>query len=134
MRFQLAVVDRLNIEQKKHVTIGVELAARPELLLFLDEPTSGLDRDSSWPFCTLTRRLTGSGQAILCTIHQSSSPLLGLFDRLLFINEGYTMYFGDVGLSFGTLIEYFERNGARKCLPYENPAEWMMEITSGESM
>ena len=33
----------LNVEQRKRVTIGVELAARPQLLLFLDEPTSGLD-------------------------------------------------------------------------------------------
>jgi ATP-binding cassette, subfamily G (WHITE), member 2, PDR len=33
----------LNVEQRKRLTIGVELAARPQLLLFLDEPTSGLD-------------------------------------------------------------------------------------------
>lgn len=34
----------LNVEQRKRLTIGVELAAKPQLLLFLDEPTSGLDR------------------------------------------------------------------------------------------
>jgi len=33
----------LNVEQRKLLTIGVELAAKPKLLLFLDEPTSGLD-------------------------------------------------------------------------------------------
>ena len=38
----------LNVEQRKLLTIGVELAARPALLLFLDEPTSGLDSQSSW--------------------------------------------------------------------------------------
>ncbi|XDG09979.1 hypothetical protein ABKA04_009594 [Annulohypoxylon sp. FPYF3050] len=128
--FQHAVVGRLNVEQKKRVTIGVELAARPELLLFLDEPTSGLDSDSAWSFCTLLRQLADRGQAILCTIHQPSGPLLTLFDRLLFLKEGHSMYFGDFGPEFRTLIQYFESHGARKCLPHENPAEWMMEVTS----
>jgi ABC-type branched-subunit amino acid transport system ATPase component len=43
----------LNVEQRKKVTIGVELAAKPELLLFLDEPTSGLDSQTSWAICDL---------------------------------------------------------------------------------
>ncbi|KAI0890676.1 BcatrD protein [Annulohypoxylon maeteangense] len=131
--FQHAVVGRLNVEQKKRVTIGTELAARPELLLFLDEPTSGLDSDSVWSFCTLLRQLADSGQAILCTIHQPSGPLLTLFDRLLFLKEGHAMYFGDFGPEFRTLIQYFEDHGARKCLSHENPAEWMMEVTSDGS-
>lgn len=38
----------LNVEQRKRTTIGVELAAKPQLLLFLDEPTSGLDSQTSW--------------------------------------------------------------------------------------
>lgn len=38
----------LNVEQRKRLTIRVELAARPQLLLFLDEPTSGLDSQTSW--------------------------------------------------------------------------------------
>ncbi|KAI1390594.1 ABC transporter [Hypoxylon trugodes] len=128
--FQHAVVGRLNVEQKKRVTIGTELAARPELLLFLDEPTSGLDSDSSWSFCTLLRRLTDNGQAILCTIHQPSAPILTLFDRLLFLKEGRSVYFGNFGPEFRTLIQYFESHGARKCMPHENPAEWMMEVTN----
>lgn len=38
-----ALVLSLNVEARKRLTIGVELASKPELLLFLDEPTSGLD-------------------------------------------------------------------------------------------
>ena len=46
----------LNVEQRKRLTIGVELAARPELLLFLDEPTSGLDSQTAWSICSLMRK------------------------------------------------------------------------------
>ncbi|KAG9986496.1 pleiotropic drug resistance protein, ABC superfamily, partial [Aureobasidium melanogenum] len=72
----------LNVEQRKRLTIGVELAAKPELLLFLDEPTSGLDSQTSWAICDLMEKLTKSGQAILCTIHQPSAMLFQRFDRL----------------------------------------------------
>lgn len=50
-----------NIEQRKRVTIGNELAARPELLLFLDEPTFGVDSNTAWSICTLLRKLADNG-------------------------------------------------------------------------
>lgn len=95
----------LNVEQRKRLTIGVELAARPELLLFLDEPTSGLDSQTSWAICDLIEELTRSGQAVLCTIHQPSAMLFQRFDRLLLLAPGgKTVYFGgnstpDIALS-----------------------------------
>ena len=115
--------------QRKRVTIGVELAARPELLLFLDEPTSGLDSDTAWLICTLLRKLADNGQAVLCTVHQPSGNLFQLFDRLLFLVRGKSIYFGPLGDRSDTLIEYFERHGARTCGRTENPAEWLLEIT-----
>lgn len=85
----------LNIEQRKRLTIGIELAARPQLLLFLDEPTSGLDSQTSWAICDLMQKLTNNGQAILCTIHQPSAMLFQRFDRLLLLAKGgRTVYFG----------------------------------------
>ncbi|WXC60578.1 hypothetical protein SNK03_006457 [Fusarium graminearum] len=124
----------LNIEQRKRLTIGVELAAKPALLLFLDEPTSGLDSQTAWSICQLLRRLADNGQAILCTIHQPSAHLFQVFDRLLFLAMGgRTMYFGDIGPHSKTMTSYFERNGARTCGPDENPAEWMLEITGSLS-
>ena len=118
----------LNVEQRKRLTIGVELVAKPELLLFLDEPTSGLDSQTSWNILQLLRKLTNHGQAILCTIHQPSAILFENFDRLLFLAKGgKTVYFGEVGRESHILIDYFQRNGA---IPYregENPAEWMLE-------
>ncbi|KAK8059169.1 ABC transporter [Apiospora saccharicola] len=119
----------LNVEQRKRLTIGVELAARPELLVFLDEPTSGLDAQTSWAICDLIERLTRSGQAVLCTIHQPSAILFQRFDRLLLLSSGgKTAYFGGLGDESRTLIEYLERNGAPKCPDTANPAEWMLEV------
>ncbi|KAK8846877.1 hypothetical protein IAR55_005967 [Kwoniella newhampshirensis] len=117
----------LNVEQRKRLTIGVELVAKPALLLFLDEPTSGLDSQTSWNILQLLRKLTEHGQAILCTIHQPSAMLFEQFDRLLFLARGgKTVYYGEVGKNSRILIEYFEKNGAPKCPPGENPAEWML--------
>jgi ATP-binding cassette subfamily G (WHITE) protein 2 (PDR) len=121
----------LNVEQRKLLTIGVELAAKPKLLLFLDEPTSGLDSQSSWSIISFLRRLSSAGQAILCTIHQPSAILFQEFDRLLFLARGgKTVYFGELGENTQTLLKYFESNGARKCGEEENPAEYMLEIVN----
>lgn len=78
----------LNVEQRKLLTIGVELAAKPALLLFLDEPTSGLDSQSAWAICAFLRKLADNGQAVLSTIHQPSAILFQEFDRLLFLAKG----------------------------------------------
>lgn len=119
----------LNVEQRKRLTIGVEMAAKPKLLLFLDEPTSGLDSQTAWSICQLMRRLANHGQAILCTIHQPSALLMQEFDRLLFLQRGgRTVYFGDLGEGCQTMINYFEKHGAHKCPPGNNPAEWMLEV------
>jgi ATP-binding cassette subfamily G (WHITE) protein 2 (PDR) len=119
----------LNVEQRKRLTIGVELAAKPKLLLFFDEPTSGLDSQTAWSICQLMRKLANHGQAILCTIHQPSAILMQEFDRLLFLAKGgRTIYFGDLGKNCQRLIDYFESHGSPKCPPNANPAEWMLHV------
>jgi ABC-type multidrug transport system ATPase subunit len=119
----------LNVEQRKRLTIGVELAAKPDVLLFLDEPTSGLDSQTAWSISTLLRKLSDHGQAILCTIHQPSTILFQQFDRLLLLAKGgKTVYFGDIGKNSETLIDYFEQYGAEPCPGDENPADWMLRV------
>ncbi|KAI5963215.1 SNQ2 [Candida pseudojiufengensis] len=118
----------LNVEQRKKLSIGVELVAKPSLLLFLDEPTSGLDSSSSWAIVKLLRDLANVGQSILCTIHQPSATLFEEFDRLLLLKKGgQTVYFGDIGKRSKVILDYFERNGARHCEDNENPAEYILE-------
>ena len=124
----------LAVEQRKRVTIGVELAAKPELLLFLDEPTSGLDSQSAFNIVRFLKKLAAAGQCILCTIHQPNSALFENFDRLLLLQKGgQTVYFGDIGKDAAVLLDYFKRNGAI-CPPDANPAEWMLDaIGAGQA-
>ncbi|CAI4213418.1 unnamed protein product [Parascedosporium putredinis] len=103
----------LNVEQRKRLTIG---------------PTSGLDSQTSWAILDLLEKLTKSGQAVLCTIHQPSAMLFQRFDRLLFLQKGgKTVYFGEIGEYAKTMIQYFERHSGLKCPDSANPAEWMLE-------
>lgn len=125
--FTEALVFTLSVEARKRLTIGVELASKPELLLFLDEPTSGLDAQSAWNLVRFLRKLADQGQAILCTIHQPSSLLFESFDRLLLLERGgETVYFGDIGKDSRVIRDYFAKNGAF-CPSNVNPAEYMLE-------
>ncbi|KAJ7109815.1 ABC-2 type transporter-domain-containing protein [Mycena epipterygia] len=122
-----ALVFSLSVESRKRLTIGVELASKPELLLFLDEPTSGLDSQSAFNIVRLLRQLADKGQAILCTIHQPSALLFESFDRLLLLERGgETVYFGDIGKDSHVIRNYFANNGA-VCPANMNPAEYMLE-------
>ncbi len=139
----------LAVEARKRVTIGVELAAKPELLLFLDEPTyvlgnvllitgltkyrSGLDSQGAFNIVRFLRKLAAAGQAILCTIHQPNSALFENFDRLLLLQKGgRCVYFGDIGKDAHVLLDYFHRNGA-DCPSDANPAEWMLDAIGAGS-
>ena len=118
----------LNQEQRKRLTIGVELASKPELLMFLDEPTSGLDSSAAFNIVRFLRKLADAGQAILCTIHQPSSVLFEHFDELILLKSGgRVVYHGELGKDSRHLIDYFEKNGAKHCSRKANPAEYMLE-------
>ncbi|PLW16746.1 hypothetical protein PCANC_12305 [Puccinia coronata f. sp. avenae] len=121
----------LGVEARKRVTIGVELSAKPQLLLFLDEPTSGLDGQSAYNVVRFLRKLASAGQAILCTIHQPNALLFENFDRLLLLKKGgRCVYFGGIGKDSQIIRDYFARNGAI-CPVEANPAEFMLEAIGG---
>jgi ATP-binding cassette subfamily G (WHITE) protein 2 (SNQ2) len=127
---QDALVSSLGVEQKKRLTIGVELAAKPSLLLFLDEPTSGLDSNSAYSIVRFLKKLSAAGQAIVCTIHQPSSVLIQQFDMILALNPGgNTFYFGPVGENGNDVIKYFGDRGV-KCPPNKNVAEFILETAA----
>lgn len=121
----------LSIEQRKRVTIGVELVSKPKILIFLDEPTSGLDGQSAFNTVRFLRRLADHGQAVLVTIHQPSAQLFSQFDNLLLLAKGGKMvYFGEIGQDGSCIKDYFGKLGA-KCPPGVNPAEFMIDVVSG---
>ncbi|RDW83899.1 ABC drug exporter AtrF [Aspergillus mulundensis] len=125
-----AMIGSLNVEQKKRVTIGVELAAKPSLLLFLDEPTSGLDSQAAFSIVRFLKKLSQAGQAIVCTIHQPSSMLIQQFDMVLALNPGgNTFYFGPIGKDGKDVIKYFADRGA-VCPPAKNVAEFILETAA----
>lgn len=118
----------LGVEQRKRLSIAVELAAKPNVLMFLDEPTSGLDAQSSEAILVLLRKLAASGLGIICTIHQPSAMLFQHFDRLLLMARGGRVaYFGDIGPESETVLGYFGDRGPRRCESAENPAEYLLE-------
>ncbi|KAL5334955.1 ABC-2 type transporter-domain-containing protein [Aspergillus crustosus] len=128
---QNAIIGSLDIEKKKRVTIGVELCARPEMLLFLDEPTSGLDSSASSNTIALLRRLADQGLAILCTIHQANQEQFEQFDRVLALSPGgKTYYFGEVGESGRSIFEYFTKHG-QKPENVTNAADFIIEVVVG---
>ncbi|KAL4766906.1 ABC-2 type transporter-domain-containing protein [Aspergillus nidulans var. acristatus] len=121
----------LNVEERKRVTIGVELAAKPSALLFLDEPTSGLDSQAAFSIVSFLKKIAQQGVPIVCTIHQPSAILFQMFDHVLLLAPGgRTVYFGETGPASRYTIDYFARHGAVMS-ENENPAEFIIStITS----
>ncbi|KAG0174917.1 hypothetical protein DFQ28_003658 [Apophysomyces sp. BC1034] len=123
----------ISVEERKRLTIGVELVAKPRLL-FLDEPTSGLDAQSSFNIIRFIRKLADAGWPVLCTIHQPSDILFEHFDHLLFlVKGGRVAYNGSIGHDARTVIDYFESHGGPKCLQNTNPAEYILALAGLEN-
>jgi energy-coupling factor transporter ATP-binding protein EcfA2 len=127
----------ISVEERKRLTIGMELVGKPQLL-FLDEPTSGLDSQSSYNIIRFIRKLADAGWPVLCTIHQPSSILFEHFDHiLLLVRGGRTAYYGEIGEDSSVMIDYFESKGGPKCSPDSNPAEYILQCvgagTSGKA-
>jgi len=80
--------------QRRRVAIGCELVTSPTLL-FLDEPTSGLDSAAAYHVMASVRKLTEGCRTIITVIHQPASETFELFDKLLLLAAGDTVYFGD---------------------------------------
>uniref|UniRef100_K3WZI5 ABC transporter domain-containing protein n=1 Tax=Globisporangium ultimum (strain ATCC 200006 / CBS 805.95 / DAOM BR144) TaxID=431595 RepID=K3WZI5_GLOUD len=115
-------------ERMKRLTIGVELAAQPSVL-FLDEPTSGLDARSAKLIMDGVRKVANTGRTIVCTIHQPSSEVFFLFDKLLLLKRGgKSVFFGELGERCCNLVDYFQAIPGIAPLPRGyNPATWMLE-------
>ena len=74
-------IDGLSTEQRKRLTIAVELVANPSIV-FMDEPTSGLDARAAAIVMRTVRNIVNTGRTIVCTIHQPSIDIFESFDEV----------------------------------------------------
>ncbi|KAJ4846128.1 ABC transporter G member 36, partial [Turnera subulata] len=133
----------LSMEQRKRLTIAVELVANPSII-FMDEPTSGLDARAAAVVMRTVRNTVDTGRTVVCTIHQPSIDIFESFDEvielynsekeiILFLLKkgGQEIYAGPLGHHSAHLIQYFEAiEGVNKIKEGQNPATWMLEVTS----
>ena len=74
-------VNGLSIEQRKRLTIAVELVTNPSII-FMDEPTSGLDARAAAIVMRAVRNIVDTGRTVVCTIHQPSIDIFEAFDEV----------------------------------------------------
>ncbi|KAG8375491.1 hypothetical protein BUALT_Bualt10G0105400 [Buddleja alternifolia] len=124
-------VNGLSTEQRKRLTIAVELVANPSII-FMDEPTSGLDARAAAIVMRTVRNTVNTGRTVVCTIHQPSIDIFDAFDELLLLQRGgEEIYVGPLGWRCSELIRYFEQiDSVPKIKDGYNPATWMLEVTS----
>ena len=98
----------LSTEQRKRLTIAVELVANPSII-FMDEPTSGLDARAAAIVMRTVRNTVDTGRTVVCTIHQPSIDIFEAFDELLLLKRGgQVIYSGPLGRNSHMIVEYFE--------------------------
>ncbi|KAI3468322.1 hypothetical protein Pfo_024985 [Paulownia fortunei] len=124
-------VNGLSTEQRKRLTIAVELVANPSII-FMDEPTSGLDARAAAIVMRTVRNTVNTGRTVVCTIHQPSIDIFEAFDELFLMKRGgQEIYVGPLGRQSTHLIKYFEGiEGVSKIKDGYNPATWMLEVTT----
>lgn len=96
-------VDGLSTEQRKRLTIAVELVANPSII-FMDEPTSGLDARAAAIVMRTVRNTVDTGRTVVCTIHQPSIDIFEAFDEVLVdFNIPYSLK-SDIPMFFHCII------------------------------
>ncbi|KAL8964188.1 MAG: hypothetical protein Q9183_004632, partial [Haloplaca sp. 2 TL-2023] len=110
--------------EKRRTSLGVQMLANPSVL-FLDEVTTGLDAASAFQLIKTLKLLASKGRTIIVTIHQPRSEIWGLFDRLVLLSAGSTVYSGPAK----ECLSYFEEVGY-PVPAFVNPAEFLVDLAA----
>lgn len=128
------LVKALGAGELKLLTMALEVVADP-VVLFLDEPTSGISASSALVVANALRNIANTGTSVICTVHQPSSEVFGMFDQLLLLKRGgKQVYFGDIGENGKAICSYFEARGAPPKAQAANTADWMLDVIADESI
>ena len=92
-------------------------------ILFCDEPTSGLDSFMAFSVVDILKKLALQGKTVICTIHQPSSQIVEMFDKVLLLAEGRTAFLGHVS----SANKFLESCGF-PCPPQYNPADHWLTV------
>uniref|UniRef100_A0A0R0KR27 ABC transporter domain-containing protein n=1 Tax=Glycine max TaxID=3847 RepID=A0A0R0KR27_SOYBN len=103
--------------EKKRLSIGLEILTQPYVLL-LDEPTTGLDSASAFYVIQSLCHNAHNGKIVICSIHQPSSETFNIFDDLLLLSSGETVYFGEANMA----LKFFADAGL-PCPSRRNPSD-----------
>ncbi|KAJ5908791.1 hypothetical protein N7495_001473 [Penicillium taxi] len=113
--------------QKRRVSVASQLITCPKIL-FMDEPTSGLDSTASFEVISYVKELARANRIIvIASIHQPSTNIFRLFDKLLLLSAGRSCYFGPVA----SVENYFRQIG-HPIPGHTNPAEFLLDIVSSD--
>ncbi|CAK1582282.1 unnamed protein product [Parnassius mnemosyne] len=108
--------------ERKRLAFATELLTDPGLL-FCDEPTTGLDSSSAQKLVSLLRASAAQGKTVICTIHQPSSELMALFDKLVLLAEGRVAFAGNASGA----LSFFESLGYHCPITY-NPTDYFIKV------
>ncbi|WOG81919.1 hypothetical protein DCAR_0101075 [Daucus carota subsp. sativus] len=111
--------------ERKRVSIAHEMLINPSLLV-LDEPTSGLDSTAAHRLLSTLKSLAAKGKTVVTSVHQPSSRVYQMFDKVLVLSEGRSIYFGKGSES----MNYFESIGFSPSFPM-NPADFLLDLANG---
>lgn len=107
--------------EMKRLSFACEVITDPPLM-FCDEPTSGLDSFMAQNVVAVLKALAERGKTVICTIHQPSSEVYAMFDRVLLMAEGRVAYMGDIDGAYD-----FFREVGYACPTNFNPADFFIQ-------
>jgi hypothetical protein len=108
--------------EKKRLNIANEILTNPGII-FVDEPTSGLDSSTSYVVVNLLKDLANRGCTVVTTIHQPSSQIFSLFDKLMLMSDGNVVYEGLAKEATAYFADITD-----PCPNNYNPADYLLEL------